>query len=106
MLLAQRLFILDPEKHAAFLNALDNPPPAGTKLKALMGRFGRSNPTSGKRAGMTAPTLLKPTHDFSRFGCGNEALNDWLKNRSLESEGKTARTYVVCEDNVIIGYTA
>lgn len=53
---------------------------------------------------MTAPTLLKPTHDFSRFDCGNEALNDWLKNRSLESEGKTARTYVVCEDNVIIGY--
>lgn len=38
MLLAQRLFILDPEKHAAFLNALDNPPPAGTKLKALMKR--------------------------------------------------------------------
>lgn len=38
VLLAQRLFILDPEKHAAFLNALDNPPPAGTKLKALMKR--------------------------------------------------------------------
>lgn len=55
---------------------------------------------------MTAPTLLKPTHDFSRFGCGSEALNDWLKNRSLESEGKTARTYMVCEDNVFIGYTA
>src|SRR5579871_3303814 len=33
VLLDQRLFVLDPEKHDAFINALDNPPPAGENLK-------------------------------------------------------------------------
>lgn len=38
VLLDQRLFVLDPEKYDAFIRALDNPPPAGAKLKALMKR--------------------------------------------------------------------
>jgi uncharacterized protein (DUF1778 family) len=38
VLLDQRLFVLDEERFAAFARALDNPPPAGAKLKALMKR--------------------------------------------------------------------
>ncbi|HYW63000.1 MAG TPA: DUF1778 domain-containing protein [Bradyrhizobium sp.] len=38
VLLDQRLFVLDPEKYEAFVAALDNPPAAGPKLKALMKR--------------------------------------------------------------------
>jgi hypothetical protein len=57
-----------------------------------------------KRGGITPPTLLNASHDFSRFDCGNEALNDWLKVRALDSEGKTARTYVACDNNSVIGY--
>jgi uncharacterized protein (DUF1778 family) len=38
VLLDQRLFLLDPEKYDTFISALDNPPPAGAKLKALMKR--------------------------------------------------------------------
>jgi uncharacterized protein (DUF1778 family) len=38
VLLDQRLFVLDPEKYDAFVAALDSPPPAGAKLKALMKR--------------------------------------------------------------------
>lgn len=38
VLLDQRLFVLDPDKYDAFVAALDNPPPAGPKLKALMKR--------------------------------------------------------------------
>jgi uncharacterized protein (DUF1778 family) len=38
VLLDQRLFTLDDERYAAFLLALDNPPAAGAKLKALMKR--------------------------------------------------------------------
>ena len=38
VLLDQKFFVLDPEKYDAFINALDNPPPAGAKLKALMRR--------------------------------------------------------------------
>jgi uncharacterized protein (DUF1778 family) len=38
VLLDQRLFVLDADKHDAFMRALDNPPPAGKALKALMKR--------------------------------------------------------------------
>ena len=38
VLLDQRLFVLDSGKYDAFLAALDKPPPAGSKLKALMRR--------------------------------------------------------------------
>src|ERR1700730_1849578 len=38
VLLDQRLFVLEPAKYDAFISALDNPPPAGAKLKALMRR--------------------------------------------------------------------
>jgi uncharacterized protein (DUF1778 family) len=38
VLLDQRLFVLEPAQFDAFVTALDNPPPAGPKLKALMKR--------------------------------------------------------------------
>src|SRR3954453_12229069 len=38
VLLDQRLFMLDPERHVAFIEALDNPPPPGPKLRALLRR--------------------------------------------------------------------
>lgn len=37
-LLDQRLFVLDAERHEAFVHALDNPPPPGPKLRALLRR--------------------------------------------------------------------
>jgi uncharacterized protein (DUF1778 family) len=36
VVLDQRLFVLDAGQYDAFLRVLDNPPPAGAKLKALM----------------------------------------------------------------------
>jgi uncharacterized protein (DUF1778 family) len=38
VLLDQRLFVLESKEYDAFMRALDNPPPAGPKLKALMKR--------------------------------------------------------------------
>ncbi|MDP3552160.1 MAG: DUF1778 domain-containing protein [Novosphingobium sp.] len=38
VLLDQRLFALDPERFDAFVDALDNPPAPGPKLRALMQR--------------------------------------------------------------------
>jgi uncharacterized protein (DUF1778 family) len=38
VLLDQRLFVLDGERYDAFMHALDNPPPPGPKLKALLRR--------------------------------------------------------------------
>jgi uncharacterized protein (DUF1778 family) len=38
VLLDQRLFVLDADQYDSFMKVLDNPPPAGPKLKALMKR--------------------------------------------------------------------
>jgi len=38
VLLDQRLFVLDTGRYEAFMDALDNPPPPGPKLKALLRR--------------------------------------------------------------------
>jgi uncharacterized protein (DUF1778 family) len=39
VLLDQRLFTLDADRYDAFMDALDNPPPPGPKLTALMRRI-------------------------------------------------------------------
>ena len=36
VLLDQRLFVLDPERFDSFARALDNPPPPGPRLRALL----------------------------------------------------------------------
>ncbi len=38
VLLDQRLFTLDPERYDAFMDALDNPPAPGPKLRSLLRR--------------------------------------------------------------------
>jgi uncharacterized protein (DUF1778 family) len=38
VLLDQQLFVLDPERYAAFMYALDNPPAPGPKLRSLLRR--------------------------------------------------------------------
>ena len=53
---------------------------------------------------LTSPTPLSEKHDLSRFNSGKGALDDWLRKHALTSEGRTARTYVVCEDRAVVGY--
>ena len=38
VLLDQRLFVLDADRHNAFMHALDNPPAPGPKLRSLLRR--------------------------------------------------------------------
>lgn len=38
VLLDQRLFVLDPERYDAFMQALDNPPAPGPRLRSLLRR--------------------------------------------------------------------
>lgn len=56
------------------------------------------------RAGLTAPARLEPSHDTGQFDCGTGPLDDWLRDHALGNEGQTARTYVVCHDNRVVGY--
>lgn len=53
---------------------------------------------------LSAPVALSGKHDLGRFDCDKPALNDWLRNRALTSEGKSARCLVVCDNDVVVGY--
>ena len=57
--------------------------------------------------GISAPGPIAGTHDVTSFDCGDPTLNDWLQRRALKNESKGAsRTFVVCENNTVIGYYA
>jgi GNAT superfamily N-acetyltransferase len=63
-----------------------------------------SRPPAASADGLTAPTPLTQDHDLSRFNSGKSALDDWLRFSALDSEGRSARTYVVCEGRSVAGY--
>jgi GNAT superfamily N-acetyltransferase len=51
------------------------------------------------------PEPLINNHDLSDFNCGNEELNEWLKKYArLAMASGSARTYVVCDDDQVVGY--
>ena len=60
----------------------------------------------GRRPGsrLSGPVPLTPEHDLSAFDCGEPALNDWLRQRALKNESRFSRTYVVCEDSLVVAY--
>ena len=64
-----------------------------------------TKPPSPATGSLAAPVPLSPRHDVTAFNSGREELDVWLKTRSLDSEGTTARTYVACEsENTVVGY--
>ena len=55
--------------------------------------------------GITAPGPISDNLNVSGFGCGQGSLNEWLQKRAIKNEKTGAsRTFVVCSDNVVIGY--
>ena len=54
-----------------------------------------------------APAPLGGNHKTAEFDCGNDTLNDWLKKRALKNqENGASRTFVVCQDDRVVGYYA
>lgn len=53
---------------------------------------------------LSAPVAINAEHDLSGFDCGQQALNDWLKQRALRNESRFSRTYVVCEGQRVVAY--
>jgi GNAT superfamily N-acetyltransferase len=47
---------------------------------------------------------LKPDHDVSQFDCGKTAPNDFLKRYALVQKADSARTYVTCEGETVVGF--
>jgi len=60
--------------------------------------------TVKSRAGITAPAPLSSTHVLSQFSCGKPPLDDWLRFRAIKAEGRSARTYVICLGESVVGY--
>jgi GNAT superfamily N-acetyltransferase len=56
-------------------------------------------------SGPSEPVPITSQHDTSRFKSGKVSLDDWLRDLALESEGRSARTYVACaKDQSVVGY--
>lgn len=63
------------------------------------------------RSTYTAPAPISRDHDLDGFDCGKAPLNDWLRLRALDNEGRASRTYVVLarggdEGSHVVGYYA
>lgn len=56
---------------------------------------------------ISSPVQLTDEQDISKFDCGDATLNEWLTKRALKNQ-KTggSRTFVVCENNKVVGYYA
>jgi GNAT superfamily N-acetyltransferase len=50
------------------------------------------------------PVPIDTQHDTSGFASGYDVLDDWLKTKALKAEGRSARTYVVCERRAVVAY--
>ena len=53
------------------------------------------------------PEPLQTHHHLGQFDCGKPPLDQWLRSHALANEGKSSRTFVVCDDgdNVLAYYT-
>ena len=61
----------------------------------------------GEVSQLLPPEPLAEAHDFADFRCGDTSLDDWLKRRARANQASGAsRTYVVCQDNRVVGYYA
>src|SRR5687768_11378724 len=61
--------------------------------------------TAKARAGFSKIEKLTKSHDLGRFCCGQDSLDEWLKKYALSSQAsESAKTYVVTQDNAVIGY--
>jgi GNAT superfamily N-acetyltransferase len=51
------------------------------------------------------PEPITDRHEVSGFDCGNETLNDWLRERALDNERRGAtRTFVSTRGRRVVGY--
>jgi len=54
---------------------------------------------------ISAPHPLTERHHFAHFDCGKPSLDEWLKRRAAKNQATgSSRTYVVREDDAVVGY--
>lgn len=60
----------------------------------------------GVPAAFGAIVPIDATMSLDGFRSGEDSLDHWLRQRALKSEGRTARTYVICPERSVVGYYA
>jgi GNAT superfamily N-acetyltransferase len=56
---------------------------------------------------LLAPCPIADHHDLDQFSCGVPNLDNWLQKRARSNErSRASRTYVLCDDQRVIGYYA
>jgi GNAT superfamily N-acetyltransferase len=56
---------------------------------------------------LSSPVRLTLDHDVQNFESGEQSLDEWILQRALRNERDgTSRTYVICSNNVVVGYYA
>ena len=60
--------------------------------------------TPQRLAAVSAPRPIAPDDETADFSCSKPPLDDWLRHRALRAEGRSARTYVVCEARAVVAY--
>ena len=54
---------------------------------------------------ISKPEVLHEKHLLEQFDCGNQTLNEWLLRHARQAQSSgSAKTFVVCEDNIVVGY--
>lgn len=53
---------------------------------------------------LSAPRPIERSDDTAPFACGKEPLDTWLKQMAVRSEGRSARTYVICVNARVVAY--
>ena len=53
---------------------------------------------------LRAPELIQDDHDISLFDSGKPILDDWLRQKAYKADGRSARTFVVCDGRQVVGY--
>jgi GNAT superfamily N-acetyltransferase len=66
--------------------------------------LGEIAPSPATLASYEAPRPITVSDDCSQFDCGEDVLNVWLRDTALRSEGRSARTFVLCQGGKVIGY--
>jgi GNAT superfamily N-acetyltransferase len=57
-----------------------------------------------RRPQLSAPAPINPSHNLAAFDSGAPALDTWLQRRALSNENRFSRTFVVTEENRVVGY--
>ncbi len=56
---------------------------------------------------VSKPELLNGTHNTADFNCSDPILTEWLNKKALKNQkNKASQTFVICNDNNVIGYYA